>query len=77
MWQVALEIPASPSATPSFVALDTLPKLSSSSLILLFDTSSDLKTSVKLINLWEHLKFDGLNEQTVKYFDRFRKFEMR
>ena len=53
--QVALEIPASPSAPPSFVALDTLPKLSSSSVILLFDTSSDLRRSVKLINLWEHL----------------------
>ena len=69
--QVALEIPASPSAPPSFVALDTLPKLSSSSLILLFDTSSDLKKSVKLINLWEHFRFADFNEQTVIYSERF------
>ena len=31
---LGMEIPASPSAPPSFVALDTLPKLSSSSWIL-------------------------------------------
>ena len=37
---LGMEIPASPSAPPSFVALDTLPKLSSSSWILSPPSSS-------------------------------------